>query len=1037
MWFAVWFASAGPTAMGERPGVVRLAAGGYVAGEVGTVDGEGGGALSVATPHFGEPLVIGLSDVRSVRYVNDANGDGEPAGGGERFDVRTCDGTRCVSPTIRWDGSALVAELTPGGVDGGEVRLDAESVTSVRRKAEAVDRSGRTLVPGERSVWTLRRGGEPRKPDGDRLSVIELDRADDVATASVTGGGGRRWTVRLGVAEDTDVRVMLGRKVPAIREGQRFRGRGGAADFRRGDLEVWGALNDRSVEITRVEGTWVAVVRSTEGRQLKVIDALQADDELAFHVDVDPEGESITLRDMSEQTVASFAWRPPPVEGAREAFAVPKPAGFFARIGGLVRDVVKPASPRVNHIAIVHLGGRTAVREVVTGGIPERGEVSMEAAGDWRGWSPPERIGPPRPGESDATERWLIAEVSSRSGDVTVTGVVQRWDEDRVVVWIGGDEGWRRRELEGWSAVRVKSVRRADGAVAGGDDPSLVVRGPGGQRLHLTTLTADEDGYLGRLPGSEVSSRLPAGWTESWFRSERFIAPELDRDAGVGWLSVAGSDDGGAARLPGRWVIDAGGTVRFVVGHGGGGDDDDAEAMSLTGDFRGSWTASGEVPTVGNRAAKPRRSKRKVWGRRGRRDRATDSRETENYRLGGGVVGLRTGETLEADVRSIDSEMAEVAPRVASGSEGEGSVRVPVDQLSHVVFGGGSLTLDAESLGRLRTLPRSMRQRMPTHALVSRGGDVVRGWLMSVDPEIVRLKVRTETMEVPRGLLSAVVWLSPPGGGIEDGEDGEDREVGEDRGGNVADAVVGSGVRFLMPAGGGVLAIEPVAIDRGRLRGRHPVLGESEWDLEAVSGFDVVPAGSDWRDTAMRRGASGGRDSGGASPGGSSLAGGWKLSVAPEPIEPGGVAPAVASPWVGRPAPEVSLPRLGGGRWEASSARGKVLVMDFWAGWCGPCLRAMPVVEGVLDEFSPTDVALIAVNQQESEDDAAAALERIGVAVDVAMDVDGVAAQRYRIDAIPQTFVVDRGGVVRAVFVGAGEDLGEGLRTAIRDALNE
>ena len=1024
MWaFVLVDALSTSTAVGQpRTGVVRLNDGGYVGGKIKTVDGEdglAGGALAVTTPCFVEPLFVGMPQVRSVRYADeDAVGGDAASGGGERFEVRQRGGGRWVSPTIRWDGSAVVAGLGVGPISGGsgaevddrEIRLDAGSVATVRRVANVDGSSGRTLVPGERSAWTLRRNGRRRTLPGESLSEIELDQTHDVAVAGVAGGGGRRWTVRLGVDDDTDVRVMFGREVPALREGERFRGNNDSMKYRRDDLEVWGKLNDRSVEVTRVDGTWVAVIRSAEGRKLRIVDGLQMDDELAFHVDVDPDGESIVLRDMREHAVATFEWQPPPATSDRGPVVVRRNDGFFGRLGGLIRGAVTSAEPPAGHVAIVHLGDRTVVREVATGEIPESGDGAEKtdvAEGDWQNWSSPELVGPPRPGGPVEPPGRMVAEVSPRSGGGSVVGIVEHWDEDRVVVWTAENDDWRRREVENWSAVEVKRGRPA-GEVAASEDggAEIVVRGPGGQRLRLADLVADRGGYRGRMSGSDQTFRLPAGWAGSWFRNERAVAPEGDGGVAWGWLSSASGGEG-AVRLPGRLAIDGDGTVRFAPGVDGG----ESEALALANDFRGRWSGSGEASDADGTTVKSKRRTGKVRGRQGRRGSAKATRETERYRLGGGVVGLRTGETIEADVRGIDGESAEV---VRSGAEGP--VRVPIDRLSHVVLGGGSLTLDAERLRRLRMVPRAMRDRMPTHALVSRAGDVVRGWLLSADAKTVRMKVRTEVMEVPRGLVSAVVWLSPPegDGGVEDD-------------GGVAE----SGVRFLMPAGDGALAVEPVAIEGDRLRGRHPVLGESDWKLGPGTRFAIAPAGSDWREVATRRTPAGGS---GAS--GSSLAGGWELSVAPEPIEPGGVAPAVASPWVGRPAPEVTLPRLGGGRWEASSARGKVLVMDFWAGWCGPCLRAMPVVEGVLDEFSPADVALIAVNQQESEDDAAAALKRIGVAVDVAMDVDGVAAQRYRIDAIPQTFVIDRGGVVRAVFVGVGEDLDETLRTAIRDALN-
>jgi len=98
-------------------------------------------------------------------------------------------------------------------------------------------------------------------------------------------------------------------------------------------------------------------------------------------------------------------------------------------------------------------------------------------------------------------------------------------------------------------------------------------------------------------------------------------------------------------------------------------------------------------------------------------------------------------------------------------------------------------------------------------------------------------------------------------------------------------------------------------------------------------------------------------------------------------------------------------------------------------------MTAMPIIDNVVAEFNPDQVHLVTVNLQEPADLIRETLERLELEPTVAMDVDGVAAQRYRANAIPQTVVIDREGEVRRVFVGGGSKFGQQLFEAIEEAL--
>jgi len=139
---------------------------------------------------------------------------------------------------------------------------------------------------------------------------------------------------------------------------------------------------------------------------------------------------------------------------------------------------------------------------------------------------------------------------------------------------------------------------------------------------------------------------------------------------------------------------------------------------------------------------------------------------------------------------------------------------------------------------------------------------------------------------------------------------------------------------------------------------------------------------------------------------------------------------------VGKPAPAFKLDRLEGGEVELASHRGQdVVILDFWASWCGPCRQAMPIIDKVADEYEKKGVVLYAVNLQEDEDTIRQALEEDEIEPAVLMDVEGKVARLYQAQAIPQTVLIGKDGTVEAVHVGLLPNLEEQLREEIETLL--
>ncbi len=125
-----------------------------------------------------------------------------------------------------------------------------------------------------------------------------------------------------------------------------------------------------------------------------------------------------------------------------------------------------------------------------------------------------------------------------------------------------------------------------------------------------------------------------------------------------------------------------------------------------------------------------------------------------------------------------------------------------------------------------------------------------------------------------------------------------------------------------------------------------------------------------------------------------------------------------ASISLGAPAPQFALPASAGGTVSLADFKGQVVLLNFWASWCGPCRQEMPILDQLYHKYHQAGFTLIGVNVEPASEAATKILASNPVAFPVLFDKASTVSNLYGVPGMPSTIIVDRKGTVRYVHQG-------------------
>ena len=124
---------------------------------------------------------------------------------------------------------------------------------------------------------------------------------------------------------------------------------------------------------------------------------------------------------------------------------------------------------------------------------------------------------------------------------------------------------------------------------------------------------------------------------------------------------------------------------------------------------------------------------------------------------------------------------------------------------------------------------------------------------------------------------------------------------------------------------------------------------------------------------------------------------------------------------VGQPAPDFILEDQKGKKWSLSELKGKVVFVNFWATWCPPCREEMPSMQRLYDKMPRDEFIMLAILNRDEPASGEKLMKQLGVTIPMPLDPDNRVGSKYGLTGLPESYIVDRNGVLREKFIGPAQ----------------
>lgn len=122
---------------------------------------------------------------------------------------------------------------------------------------------------------------------------------------------------------------------------------------------------------------------------------------------------------------------------------------------------------------------------------------------------------------------------------------------------------------------------------------------------------------------------------------------------------------------------------------------------------------------------------------------------------------------------------------------------------------------------------------------------------------------------------------------------------------------------------------------------------------------------------------------------------------------------------------------------DLSQYKGKVIYVDFWASWCGPCAKSFPFLNEMHEQLKDQGLQIVGINLDENVDDAKAFLAKYPASFTIVADKSKQCAKDFAVKAMPSSYIIDRKGVVHHIHLGFRPGEANDIRVIVEKLLSE